>query len=216
VRTFVRDGGDDRDMIIGPARDRNVRGLSRRRVAAFGGDQQGRGEQAPVLERDPHAAFIADRLAGPGRHQQLDPLRVPRGVAQRGTEQAVLDHRAERILHLSVEQDAARLQSVADPDGADRTGAAFEPFGDADRLQHPPGRARHRRRAAVIGRRVLGLGIGRIDDDRAKAVPVERQRQAETDQPAAEDDDVRALHFLPVAMQSRNAKRLTGESRRAH
>ena len=217
MRPFVRDRGDDRDMIIGPARERDAGGLAGRRVASLGGDQQGRGEQAPVLERDADPGRVAHGLAGAGGHEQGDALRLRGGLAQGGAEQAVLDHRPERVLLplAGIEQDAAGPQPLADPDRADRAGHAREPFGDAERLQHAPGRARHRGRAAVIGRGELALGRGGIDDERGEAVAVEREREAEADQPAAEDDDVRALHFPPVAMQPGNAKRLTRDSPRA-
>jgi hypothetical protein len=43
-------------------------------------------------------------------------------------------------------------------------------------------------------RRQLGGGIGRVDDDGGQAVAVERDRQRQADQAAAQDDDVRALH----------------------
>ena len=114
--------------------------------------------------------------------------------------------------------DAAGLQPVADPDRADRADDAVQPLGDADRLQHPPGRAGDRGGAAVIARRDLLFRIGGIDDDGREAVPVERDRQGQPDQAAAEDDDVRCAPFLrALALHSvRNAKRLTRESARAH
>jgi hypothetical protein len=48
-------------------------------------------------------------------------------------------------------------------------------------------------RPVISGRRHF-LGVRRVDDDRGQAVPVERDRQSQADQAAAEDDDVRALH----------------------
>src|SRR6185295_4577985 len=73
-----------------------------------------------------------------------------------------------------------------------------------------------RRGTAVIGWRDLRLGLGGIDDQGRQAVAVEGESEAEPDQPAAEDDDVRAVHFPRLAMQPCNAKRLTRESREAH
>jgi hypothetical protein len=65
-------------------------------------------------------------------------------------------------------------------------------------------------------RRKRLFGIHRIDDDAGDAMPVERDCQSEADKPAAEDDYVRSLHFPDLAMHGCNAKRLTGDSGKAH
>jgi hypothetical protein len=61
-----------------------------------------------------------------------------------------------------------------------------------------------------------GFGIHRIDDDAAEPMPVESDGDGEADQAPTKDDYVGALHFPGLAMQGCNAKRLTGESGRAH
>ncbi len=116
-----------------------------------------------------------------------------------------------------IEQDAARLQAVADPDrrGSRRSRPASRsatPIASSIRQDELDDRGG----AAVIAGRDLRRRIGRIDDDGREAVPVEREREGEPDQAAAKDDDVRALHFLPLALPRCNAKRLTRESARAH
>ena len=92
---------------------------------------------------------------------------------------------------------SARLEPVADPDGEDRAAFAFQPPGDADRLKHPPGRACDRGCPAVERRRQVPFGVGRIDDDGREAVAVERDGEGQSDEPAPQDDDVRAIHVQP-------------------
>ena len=47
-----------------------------------------------------------------------------------------------------------------------------------------------------MARRCDGSRLGGIDHDRADPAPVERQRERQPDQPAAEDDDVRLFHGI--------------------
>ena len=168
MRPLVGDRRDDRDMIVAPARDRNARGLAGRRIATLGADQQRRGEQPAVLERDPHAGCVAHDLGRPRRHQQRRCCSAASAASRRArAEQPVLEHDAERVVvrRSGSNRMPPGVEPVADPDRADRAALALQPLGDADRLQHPPGRARDRGGAAVISRRDLRLRIGRIDDD---------------------------------------------------
>jgi hypothetical protein len=219
---LVLDGGDDRVVIVAPAGDRDVGGLAGRRIAALGADQQGRGRQPAVGERHPNARRIPNDLGGRCRHQQAHLLRGRGGFLKRGSQPPVLDHDPERVVLVpGIEGDSAGREAVADPDRADRAALALQPLGDPDRFQHPPRGAGDGGGPAVEGGREHLLRLGRVDDEAREAVPVEGDGEGEADEAAAEDDDVRSLHgasndFLPLPMQGCNAKRLTGDSRRAH
>jgi hypothetical protein len=165
-------------------------------------------KETAVFQRDAHAAGVANHFGGASGHHQLHVAARHRRVAQRRTKQAVLEHDSERIvIGGGIEDEAAGLQAVADPDRSDRATLALQPFADADRLQHSPRGAGDSGGAAIILRRQLGRGIGRIDDDAGDAVPVERDGEGEPNQPPAKDNDVRTIHFPALAMQRRNAKR---------
>jgi hypothetical protein len=209
------DRHDDRGMIVAPARDRDVRAS---RV----------GELRPSA---PISSGAVSRLSSSATRTPL-PSRTTSAalagiirvtfsaaiarVAQRRAEQPVLEHDAERIVALGGDRtEPAGLQPVADPDRPDRAALPFQPLADADRLQHPPGGARTRGRAAVILRRQRLLRIGGIDDDAGKAVPVERDGEVRPTRPPPRMI-ASARSIFRLAMQRRNAKRLTAESARAH
>ena len=67
-------------------------------------------------------------------------------------------------------------------------------IGDADRFEHPHRAGGDGAGAAVEGGVVPQVGVGGIDDDGGQAARVERGGERQADQPAAEDDDVRAIH----------------------
>ena len=105
----------------------------------------------------------------------------------------------------------------ADPDRPDRAGRRPRAV---RRRRSPRAFARRSSKRRWRGRHKLGAtcvsgsaGSTTIADE---AVPIERDRQGEADQAAAEDDDVAPLHFPALALHCRNAKRLTRESARAH
>src|SRR3546814_15965462 len=56
----------------------------------------------------------------------------------------------------------------------------------AERVEHPPARARHRRRATIETGRQHMIGIGGIDDDRRQTMRIERDAERTADQPAAQ------------------------------
>ena len=208
VRARVRDGGDDRDMVVVPARHADVRGLAGRRVAALRADQQRRLDQPTILERNARVPAIAHHFARFGRGHQLHIGRGLGRVAQGGAQQPVLEHDAERAFMLpGLEHQPSWPQSVAHLDGVDRTAFRLNPLADADRLEHPPGRTGDGGGASVEARRDRCLGIHRVDDNAGKAVPVEGHGQRQADHAAAEDNDVRPVHwfssiFLPLGLKS--------------
>ena len=194
---------DDRDVMIVPARDIEARRLARGRTAALGRDEQCALHHFAAVERGGNAAGIAHHIDRAVGHAQTDILRLERGRAQRLAQQAVFEHDAERaFLFLGPEIEDSGLEAVAHADFADRAALPFEMPADADRLEHPPARARHRRDAAVKAGGDHGIGIGRIDHHRTDPVAVERDGERQPDQPAAEDDDVtflaRDLVHVPV------------------
>ncbi len=153
----------------------------------------------PSASVHPGAGRVANHIGGTGGHQEVHPLRGQGGFAQRRAQQPVFDHDAERVFaRAGIESDAAGLEAVADPDRADRAGdrrrAARRPP-IASSIRHDE--LATRGGAAVVARRDLLCGIGGVDHDCLEAVPVERDRERQPDQAAAEDDDVAALHFLP-------------------
>ena len=203
MRPLVGDGGDDRDMVVAPARDRDAGRLADRRVAALGADQQRRREQ-PAVRRARPGRRRASRTISAGRAgiSRLTRSAAERAVAQRRAQQPVLEHHAERIVVGSsgVEDDAAGLEPVADPDragsGSPRPRAARRrrsPRASARRSWRPRWRGRHSAGASCVS------GSAGSTTMAGEAVAVERDRQRQADQAAAEDDDVRALHVLPLA-----------------
>ncbi len=157
-----------------------------------------RGDGPAVFERDPDPGGIADDFGGPGRHQKLHLAGVERGLAKHLPKPPILDHDAERIVRIGrVEDDSARLEPLADPDGVDRAAFALQPAGNPDRLQHPPRGAGDGGRPAVEGGGEVFFGVGRVDDDRREAVAVQRDGEGQSDESAAQDDDVRAIHVQP-------------------
>ena len=213
----MRHGGDDRRMIVAPARERDMSGIAARRIAAFRPDQQRRSGDTAVFQRNSHAARVAHDLGGVRGHHHGDVRRGFRRVAKRSPQKAVLEHDPERLVAFGrVELQPAGLKAVTHPDRSDGAALPLQPLSHADRLQHAPRRARNRRRAAIIMGRQRIFRIDRIDDDAGKAVPVQRHRQSEPNQAAAQDDYVSSLHFPDLAMHRCNAKRLTAESGSAH
>ena len=193
--SLVIEHADDRDMMIFPARDRNSRGIARRRTAALGADQQRAGETTPVLQRDAHAVCIALHDRRTGRHQQRDALGRSSRLAQADAQVTVLHHHAERAVRLKIgregEQPACAL--FAHLDALDRAGLGSEVSDHTDRLHHPPRRARHRRGTAIGAGVADRLRRGGIDDDAGDTALRQRRRQRAADQPGPQDDDVGTL-----------------------
>ena len=197
---FMVEGTDDRGMIILPARHRDPGGLARRRVAPLRRDQQRRTDHVAGIQRHGHAGGAALDMGGARLHAQVDAVRRHCGLMDRGAQQLVLEHRAERtVIGVGNEVKRPRLQPVADPDVPDRAALAREPCPDADRIQHPPAGAGHRRGAAVEAGRQRDRRIGGVDDDRVEPMRGKPDPQGRTHQTAAQDDDV-AVHaslYLP-------------------
>ena len=219
VRALVREGADDRCMIVFPARGADARGLARRRVAPLGGDQQRRLEDAAVVERDGDAVRGAVDAGGLAAPQQSDALARLRPGEKAGAQVAIFVHPAERFVVAfgRFEHQAARLKPVGDLDRANGAARFGQVIGDADRVEHPP-RGRGDRAGAPVELGTVPLGrIDRVDDDGGKAGAVERAGEGEANQPAAEDDDVRAFHVtVSIARRAGLGERLTSESGEAH
>jgi hypothetical protein len=195
MRLFVRDRGDHRDMLIGPARDRDPGRIAGRRLAALGADQQGSVHCAPVGERYRHAVEIAPDVDRFRRPHQGQPHGRARRLVERAAQVPILEHMAERaVIGGGFEQQRLGTEPVLDPDRGDRAAPAFEPLAHADRLEHAPGRAGDRRSAAVEGRRQSLVRIGGIDHHRPDTVLLQRDTKGEADKTSAEDDDVKAVH----------------------
>ena len=103
-------------------------------------------------------------------------------------------HPAERLVVLGIEVQPAGLQPVGDRDRADRAAGlgkmSATPIVSSMRIELDE-TALVRPSNAASSR---GAGIGGIDDDRRQAARIERGGERQADQPAAEDDHVRAVH----------------------
>ena len=113
---------------------------------------------------------------------------------ERRAQMAVLVHPAERLVVVGLELEPAGLEPVGDRDAADRATRLGQMIGDPDRLEHAHRARRYRAGPAVERGAGPLLGVGGINDDRRHAAGVERRGEREPDQPAAEDDHVRAVH----------------------
>src|SRR3546814_20304710 len=72
---------------------------------------------AAILQRDANAGAVADDFGGTSGHGEVDAFRRQRRFAKRRAQQPILEHAAERIVaSRRIEDEAARLPPVADPD----------------------------------------------------------------------------------------------------
>src|SRR3546814_7886501 len=90
------------------------------------------------------------------------------------------------IIGIGNEIELARREPVADPDVPDLTALAGKRGAHAERVEHPPARARHRRRAPIETGRQHMIGIGGIEDDRRQTMRIARDPERTAHQPAAQ------------------------------
>ena len=192
---FVVEPGDDRGMVILPARHTQQRGIARWRIAPLGTDQQRGMDGGAVGKFGGNAMRIAGDRHGMRFHAQIDLLRRLCRFVQCAAKDTVFVHGAERILALArIEIELARFQPVAHPDRANRTARIAQPVGHADRLQHAVRRAGDGGGAPVMFGGKDHLRIGGIDDDRGDAMRIERSAQRAADKAAAKDENISPFH----------------------
>ena len=216
VRPLMAQDRDDRRMVILPAGDADSRRFAGRRMAPLGGNQQRRRELAAVLEpdRDPMLAPLDGGGARLPAQVDIGPGLGP-GL-QRCPQMAVLVHPAERLVVAlrRLEGKAARLQPVGDANGADLAAGLGETGANADRVEHPPRGGGDGAGAPVEAGAAPAFGIDRVDDDAGQPAGIERGGKRQADQPAAEDNHVRASHGVSLASPAGNGER--GEAIRQH
>ena len=218
VRPLVPKRRNHRHMVVFPAGDRDSRRLARRGVSPVHGGQHRRTKLSAVFERHHHSVRSAlDRLRR--RFPQEPEISAGlRSRLERGAEVPVFVHDPERLIVFRLERQAAGLKTVRDLDRPDRAAGHRQVIGHADRLQHPHRARRHCAGAAVEGLALAFAWVRRVDEDRGNPARIERRCERQPDQPASEDDDVRAVHegapYRSVALTPRH--RLTGDSAKMH
>ena len=127
-------------MVILPARDTNTGGFAGRRIAPLGGDEQRRGEDFAVSQRNRHAMLAAINRDGGRLPVERDQLGCLGAGAKRLAEVAILVHPAERLVVASgrLERQRAGGEPVGDADRTDRTAGLEQERREADRIEHPP------------------------------------------------------------------------------
>ncbi len=132
-----------------------------------------------------------------GGHMQPDQRRIGERGGERETQLAVLDHRAKRRVavggdEIEIAAAAAVGGTIGDLDGADRAAVTGESLSDPQHLEHLPGRAGDRRRAAVKARRNRRHRIGGIDDLDRQAVVRQGKGERLADQATTRNQDIAA------------------------
>lgn len=191
----VMDRRDHRRMVILPARDRNPRRIPRGGCPPLRRDEKVGTYLFAGAERRNHAvrsAFDRDRARF---HAQV---RTRRGIRRRHKGNAQLPvfiHDAKRRIAIGrCKVELAGFQPVAHADTLDRAPMPGQPRADADCVQHALRRAGDRRTPPVELRGQNHFRVGNIDNDRRKAVRIQRHAQGRPDKPAAEDKNIRAIH----------------------
>ena len=207
---------DDCRMIIFPASDSDAGGLSHRRVAPFGSDQQRRSDRSPVFKTHLYAEIAplhGCRLGLP--HQPDIPAFLGAGE-QRRAQMAVLVHPAQGFFIVArIERQPAGIEPVGHLDPADGAALDGEMIADADRVEHPLRRGAKRAGAPVERSILAQVGIGRIDDDRGKAAGIQRRGKRQADQATAQDDHVCSVHAPSLVVASKRGKSCPGVRRQA-
>jgi hypothetical protein len=199
MRRLVPDGGDQRGLRIGPARDADAGGLAQRRVLAVGGDQQRRAQPAAVGQRHRYA-----RRVGLGRPRDPAGPQGHAGERRDAGEQGAPDHpvlddvaegrcrgfgRGQRAMVVMQEEGrgAAARPPVGDADIEDRLGLGRHVRPGARPLQQVARAMGDRRGPPVMGRIEPRRCGGRLDHRHRDAGAAQRGGERQPDHAAAGD-----------------------------
>ena len=142
VRLFMRHGGDDAGLGIGPADHADALGGAQFGIAAIGGDRQRRLNRFAIAEMGGDAAACGFQPGHAGRRDQFQI--GGHGGVKRGADMAVLGDMAQRrsahFLGIKMQRERrgrAVGLAVGDQYLADRLGLGRQMRPDPQRRQHP-------------------------------------------------------------------------------
>ena len=199
----VRDHRNQRRIRIRPAGNANAGSVAGFRLAAIGGNGERRAEHPAIGKGQGRGHVVTDQAGDFSWCDQRDFGRRAHRRQQRGPQQAILQHDAERITGIArIEMQKLRRRAIGDANGANRAAIGIEHLAQPQRPQHPRRGAGDGAGAAIERLCRRCVEVLRIDDDARHFVARQGEGKGGADQPAPDDDDI-CVHALCLAAASR-------------